>query len=306
MNLIVKSEPQKADIFIVNKELKNQEYIGQTNFNQHHPFTFNTKDEIKTIVAKKYGYKDEIIPIQYNENYNDIVNIKLKKLKKRQMAYAVPSIKNDKIIFNLVYDWSFADTIENSPNALNVERVVVANNLKELIGNFDVSKGKLIYSKNSPKIGINEDKYLEKLDIVINLIKEIETTSNDNIKYLLKEINTNHLKYIDVLGEDFYSVTKYLKQVSENKKVIYSNDIILEKLNQKLNNMKNIPVDATSSELWMANIGDGFGQSKLTNSNKRWSDISPSITSDSKQVYFSSNRNGRTFNIWRVTKTSTK
>ncbi len=302
MDLIVKSEPKEADIYLVKDDLQATEvYMGKTNFKEGYPLDFEAENDTHTLIARKHGYEEKKVYINYSKEDNPEHLFVLEKKKKRKMAYAVPTVENEKIIFSLVYDWGYYDTIENSPNAVNVERVVVADNLSELIGRFDMANNKLVFSRSIPKVAINDNEYVEKLDLVVELVKEFDSEITVlSAKNIIKKIEQKQDFYKKSLDMHFYTVLNYFTQVSEKDKTNQTKKEVSDELNLYLESIKKIQLENISSELWMVNTSGGFGKSKLTNADKRWLDITPSITSDGGSVYFSSNRNGNTFNIWRL------
>jgi hypothetical protein len=292
----LETSPPEADLYVDNN------YLGKSPLT--HTFKFSKTGETFKITARKYGYEPMSASITRDFESKEML-IKLKKLKKRKLAYAVPIVKEGEIRFSLVYEYGYYETIENSPNALNVQRIMVTDDVDELIGKLDVSNNMVVFSKIFPQKPINTEQYVRNLDLFADIIDKIDRIIQNNdkttIKNLIEKLQREKNDYMEVLEGQYGKVLSFLQnEAATGKKTITFDSGLTDELKARYKELLSLKIKDTLSEIWMVSLKGGFSRFRLTNSNKRWTDLNPSITSDGKYVYFSSNRNGKDTEIWRI------
>lgn len=278
--------------------------IGKTPLKASIPFGKNGLS--RAIKFKKYGYQTSIYKVKYDDKLNAVLT-KLTETSYKDLAYIEPeiSVKKQKVEFKITYEKGFRETIDNSPNALHVKQILAMDNINYLIGDIDAKNNKIVYSIVHPFVQINTEEYIVKINEIKNIIEKLEKVLHNKqdslvaLENLNNSMNADMIKLIDKDLFIFYSklynailqentIEPYKKQVRDLK-LSYEN--LLSKL-LKLN------VSDFYSDLWLTDDTKGFKKSKITDTDQRWVNSSPSI--DGNSIYFSSNRNSKDFEIWRV------
>ena len=312
----IKTYPKHAKLYL------DGEYIGRAP--KKEKVFFKDPTETHTLTVKDYGYKAKSKVLTVNSP--KFVMVRLEPAEKRKIGYLTPEYREKGIEFKVAYEYGYKETIENSPNALQVRRIVTANNVNQLIGSLDEKNGILVYTLMFPKSKINETQYLQYLDVLTKIIdktkdlmdnpsyetaKELYTYIKDN-ESTLEEIKKSKIVADEEKLDEAFSAIKeiatYITVASFFKekpsemlsKVFDDLNSALNTLEEVRKELKTVRAGEFYSELWMVNLKRGFVKVKLTNSQHRWSDLNPSITADGKWVYFSSNRLSNDFDIWRI------
>jgi len=293
---------------------------------------FKDKEDFHKLELKKYGYKKYVKYLYPNSP--GFLKISLQPEEKRKIGYLLPEYKEGKVKFAISYEYGYKETIERSPNALYVQRVIQVEDINEIIGNIDEKNGILVYTLIKPVAKINTDIYIQYLETLGEIIKSLNSLlispSPDKAKEvanyikakkeILKEISkfsSVFEKKIDIeeLNYTIQEVYNYLslKNVFKNLYKLQSYILkeegltlfdkleeILQKLETAKAELETIKTKEFYAELWMVNLKKGFVKTKLTDSQHKWIDMKPSLTGDGKWVYFSSNRLSESFDIWRV------
>jgi len=326
----ISSEPSRAVVYL------DGTYRGLT------PITltvkFKNKEDVHRLELKKYGYK-KLVKYLYADSPT-YIKVSLQPEEKRKMGYLSPTYREGKINFSISYEYGYKDTIERSPNALHVQRIMQANDINEIIGHIDEKNGILVFTLIKPIVKINTDiyiQYVEAIGKIINDLKSLlDNPSQEKAQELADFIESKSdifkeiSEYSKVFGKkvDLYDINytinsiKYYLSNKEAFKNLYKLqtyklkglDISLfDKLQDYLKELENAKAKLETikpqefyAELWMVNLNKGFVKTKLTDSQHRWIDMKPSLTGDGNWVYFSSNRLSDNFDIWRVGTTGGK
>lgn len=295
----IDSDIKNIDIYLDSKK------IGTTPTKQDIVFGNNGLE--RTLKFKKYGYFPKTKVVKYNDKLKSIL-VNLKKTPYKELAYIEPSIsnKNKTIQFKLAYEKGYLETIDKSPNSLNVKQIVTMDNINNLLGDMDVFGDKLVYSVVYSNKQINVDNYISKINQIKILIDELNkiifSKNKDEIIALfdkidtsvdldvIKDIDNRLYKYlIEMINMDISEIsTDYIEQV-QNLKLSYE---------KSLSKMLSLSTTDFYSDIWVTDSISGIKKSKITNTDGRWIDSSPIL--DGKYIYFSSNRNSKDFEIWRV------
>ncbi len=293
--LEILSDPPNARIFI------DDVYVADTP--QKVKLTYGEK---KTVSVKlvKFGYVPEArdIPISYQLGS---ISIDLKESASRKMAYIESHFDKEKnrISFRVKYEEAYKDAIEKSPNALQVMRIVQADNVNELFGTIDISDNYLAFAKSSPKNDINTEGYILQVDALTRVNASIAEIINGNLALI--DVVTGKESYVltdavknKSLLQQLYQVLDLIKK--EKKIDPYKTDLIetQKKLIAEYSQMTDLSLEEISAELWAVNLGENFRKSKVTYAEGKWFDTDPIIFG--KSIYFASNRNSKDFDIWRV------
>jgi hypothetical protein len=310
----IETEPSGANLYLDGK------YVGSAPTDIH--LKFKGPEDAHIIEAKKYNYKSAkkiITP----ETSSEIL-ITLQREEKRKLGYLIPTYKEGTLSFSISYEYGYYETIEKSPNALQVRRIVSLNNVNQLIGSMDVKAGKLVYTLITPAVKINADIYIRYLELLRDIQERLQNLIENPSKATASElasyisVNEKELKELlqtakEVFGTkiDPEEVLANLKQLTgilmvfpESGKISYKIRLELKDLAKKFEEIRNaLEVMKTNeffSELWMIDLKKGFIKTKLTDSQHKWIDMTPSLSADGKWVYYSSNRLSPDFDIWRI------
>ncbi|RKZ26460.1 hypothetical protein DRQ20_02900, partial [bacterium] len=255
--ILIKTVPSEADIYV------NGKYIGKSP--QMYTFSFYEAKKEYTVVAKKYGYvpAEKIITRDFPL---DELKITLEKEKKKKLGYIVPIIEEEemKMRFSLVYEYGFYETIERSPNALHVRRIVSVDDVNEIIGKFDVKKNILVYTRIISQRPINTDEYIRNVELLSDLVKALDKIvleeDDKEVYLLLEKLEKEKKEYIELLGFYLYrNLKKTLelleKNIKEKKDVAKTENLkILEELSHDVMGIYKkktlLSLEDLSAEIW--------------------------------------------------------
>jgi hypothetical protein len=318
----VKTAPENAEVYLDGK------FVGLAPVK----FTveFKKPEEVHTLVVKKYGF----VPAKrlINRSTANFIFVRLQPAEKRKLGYLIPRYTPTGISFGIKYEYAYKDTVENSPNAYQVHAVLQLNNLNEILGPINARHGILVYTQMTPKALINSAVYISYLNVLNNIIQKanklLQNPSPYEAQQLLLYIKQSepYLKALEKYSKIFGNKIDLEENIAEIKSIAYilaGNEGLVYLLGKKTNSAKVVTalsslssvIEALQdtktkletirpaefySELWEIKLFQGLSRVKLTNSQKKWIDTTPTITYDGKWVYFSSNRLSKNFNIYRI------
>lgn len=288
----IESDPSNANIFV------NNVHVGLTPMKVRLEYGELVKNTVRVGLS---GYQSitKVVPMDYRL---DNIFFKLPENIERKMAYILSDVsaEDNKLKFKVYYEEAYKDTIEKSPNALQVNRIVQADDINMLLGQMAVSNDYLIFTNISPKNQINTDAYVTRVECLSRTIKGLETLLAGDLKVVPGLLDDSSLK--EALTERAYSQLKSLLEAVLQDKGADNYREELKSMNDSISKSYKELIDFSQtefySELWAINLRENFKKSKITYADNRWIDSSPAITGD--KVYFSSNRNSVDFEIWRV------
>ncbi len=298
----IESEPSNARVFL------NDIYVDRTPTKVKLEYG---ERESNTIRLSKFGYKDVVKKIPLNFKLKSLL-FHLQQKETRKMAYMLSDIRDNKVKFIITYEDAYKDTIENSPNALHVNRIMQAEDINVLIGRIDASDDYLVFTKIYPKNQINTEQYISRIDSLTKTLTTLQSIFRYSENYSTLKEKKELVKLTNIILEDngirealpskiYTHLTEVLSEVkSDGTADNYLEDIrtMISFISEELNKLTTIKINEFYSEIWAVGLNENFKKSKITFTDGKWIDNAPSIYK--KDVYFASNRNSKEFDIWRV------
>ncbi len=300
--LVVESDPSNAKILV------NNVYVDKTPAKVW--LTFGDRSE-NIIKISKLGYKDSVKRIKPDYRLESLF-VKLEEKPTRKMAYIMSDIEDSKIKFKLTYEEAYKDTIEKSPNALQVNRVMQTEDINVLVGRIDAYRDYLVFAKIFPKHQVNTDDYILSIESLVRTLKALQTIYNfSGMKLKPSDVTDLTELTSGILNDDSLSkvlpekISSHMLSIVAEIKAEKSPDNYLDHLaelirfiSEKLNKLTMFESSEFYSEIWAVNLRENFKKTKITFTDGKWIDNAPSMFGT--KIYFASNRNSNIFDIWRV------
>lgn len=262
----------------------------------------------RVLKFKKEGFLLGKQSVSYDNKVKNIL-VKMEEIKFKDLAYIKPevSMKDNKILFVVDYEKGYKDTIDNSPNALHVKQILTMDNINFLVGDIDTLDSSIVYTVVYPKEQINTESYINNISqvkIIINALEEILVSKNGGLELFSNLEASIDSDIILALNKDLFEfyqnifkVVQEENNIQKYKKQLMDLKFSYEKL---LSQLLTLQVSDFYSDIWMSDNVKGFKKTKVTDNDRRWIDKGPSLDKD--YIYFSSNRNSKDFEIWRVSR----
>lgn len=294
----ITSYPEGADVFL------DGTLIGKTPFKKE--ITFGNNGEKRVLKFRKYGFNVESQEVNYNDKLHRIIAT-LTDRPYKELAYFEPDIsfKDKEMEFKFTYAKGFKETVDNSPNSMQVKQIIALDNVNQLIADVDSQDGKITYSVIYPTHQINTEAYIENINLIKTVIDtftqllENKENSIERLKDFQFAIDENMLLNINSnlfnMMVELYDAIMVDNSIDNYKKPIKDLIFLYEKM---LHSFLKLNVNEFYSDLWLTDNIKGFKKSKITNTDERWVYIAPIL--DKETIYFSSNRHSKDFEIWKV------